>query len=97
MARVDVEALGPGREGLRFYCVACSGFHVAPIKLPEGEIGETYEWNGDKEKPTIVPMFCVPGKCIVSIRDGVAYYGLLHPRAPGQKADIPHILERIHA
>lgn len=97
MTRVDVEEYS-GREMLRFYCVACHGMHSVPTKLPDGEVGETYEWNGNREFPTILPAVNIAGKCAVSIRDGKAYYHMTCSHdARGRTVDLPGILERINA
>jgi hypothetical protein len=87
-----------GRKTLRFYCVACRGFHVISLRLREDEVGETYEWNGDFERPTVVPAVVVPGKCAVSIRDGVAHYHMTAPHdARGESVALPGVLRRVHA
>lgn len=74
MNRVEEVDLGHGRQGLRFHCIPCKGFHIVPTKLEGDEIGESYEWNGNSEWPTIVPPVQVPGRCNVSILEGYARY-----------------------
>lgn len=66
---------GPARHPLMVYkCPVCGIPHAVRINSPEGR---SWKWNGNKEKPTIVPIFEANsgrGVCRTEIKDGQVHY-----------------------
>ena len=74
----------PG-ESFWFWCPGCKTNHRFVTKLPTGETGPTWTFNGDLEKPTFAPSLLCNGRttpdpergvhrCHLFLQEGMVHY-----------------------
>lgn len=59
---------------LFFYCPGCKYYHSVTVAPDTNDIGATWTWNGDMEKPTFQPSLLTERgtnrQCHLFVRDG---------------------------
>lgn len=55
------------------YCPGCEQRHAIPIREPN-HLGHVWKFNGNMEKPTLVPSVNYVGSCHYILSDGVLHF-----------------------
>jgi hypothetical protein len=58
---------------LTFFCPGCGKLHNVTLTASQHPTGQTWQWNGDAETPTITPIRTY-ATCEFTMTDGVLYY-----------------------
>jgi hypothetical protein len=75
---------------LMFFCPGCEHGHQVTVNGKRNEVGATWTFNGNMEKPTFTPSLLIPGQCHSFVTDGrIQFLGDSKHKLANQTVDIP--------